>query len=843
MPMTGERRAALVRVMPKIVTGIVMGTGLAGLVYFGPPETYPVAQLLLFVTGFFVCQGLLVQHHARGVGISFNLTDIPMVIALFYLPPFWVVATKFVAAALFFGRRYIREDIGLLKPTFNTGLTTAGTAVAALYVQYMQLGPASSPETWLVLVSAIVLMGLVSTIFMSAMLYFMSGWAAVAKAWSGFTLTMVGPILAACVGVTFLVLLDATVWSGILIGLIVIAFVYLARSYMALRRQRQVLRELNDFTQLVVDSVSSKRLIDAMLGRLRDILSAESATVWVPASGRYAQIRLTSALDDAGLTDLDPIPDALQLAVMQSGTGVLISPKNGTAEQRAQLEAAGLRGAMLVPLRSGDEVYGCLSVADRIGGELSHFLPMDLQLLETIAANVGIAVQNERLLDQLRYDAYHDPLTGLPSRRRSLEALQEALSITVPGEVVAVLMFDVDSLHEINDALGHEAGDTALREFARRLQERAPAASFIGRIDSDEFILQTRLASTEAAIETARRLREGIQGPFEVGGVSVSLSAAVGVVTHPDFAADADELLKRVDGATRQAKDAPDGVQLYHAGLESESLRRIGLAADLRRALDKGRLEVHFQPKVRLDRSLENGGAVMGAEALVRWSHPTYGTVAPEEFIPIAASTGQLGQLTDTVLDQALRRSAEWAGEDGPLPMSVNLSPRTLADAEFPGRVAALLERHGVPPERLTFEITEDDVVSGEPRLTPALDRLHEMGVRLSVDDFGAGYSSLAYLRRLPVQEIKIDLRFVQGMATDDDDKAIVEAVLGLARHFAIDVVAEGIESHQTVEQLRELHCEAGQGYYFSRPLPPDRFAAWLDGQGWTRGQARLRVV
>jgi diguanylate cyclase (GGDEF)-like protein len=814
--------------MPNVVTATILVAGLAGLIYLGPPEDYPAAQLAVFVAAFFICQGLLVQHHARGAGISFNLTDIPLVIALFYLSPFWVVAAKCLAALLFYSRRYFKEDIPLMKPLFNVGMTTATTAATTLYVQYLGLGAASDPRTWLVLLSAIMLLGLATTIVLSAMLFFLSGWTAVVKAWLGFALTMVGPVLAACVGLIFLVLLDATIWSSVLIGLVVIGFVYLARSYMALRRQRHVLRELNDFTQLVVDSVRSKRLIDAMLGRLRDILSSESATVWVPASGRYPEIRLTSTLDDAGLTDLDPIPDALQQEVMDSGEGLLLSSKKGTRAQRETLESAELRGAMLVPLRSGDEVYGCLSVSDRIGGEISHFTTDDLRLLETIAANVGIAVQNERLLDQLRYDAYHDPLTGLPSRRRSLAALQEALSITVPGEVVAVLMFDVDSLHEINDALGHEAGDIALMEFAKRLKAHAPAASFIGRIDSDEFILQTRLASTDAAVETARRLRAALQGPFEVGGVAVSLSAAVGVVTHPDFAADADELLKRADGATRQAKNAADGVQLYHSGLESESLRRIGLAADLRRALDRGQLDVHFQPKVRLDRALGDPGSVIGAEALVRWPHPTFGLVAPEEFIPIAGSTGQLGQLTEMVLDEALRRAAEWAGEDGPLPMAVNLSPRTLADADFPDKVAALLERHSVRPERLTFEITEDDVVSGEPRLTPALDRLHEMGVRLSVDDFGTGYSSLAYLRRLPVQEIKIDLRFVQGMATDDADRAIVEAVLGLARHFAIDVVAEGIEAHQTVEQLRELHCEAGQGYYFSRPLPADRFAAWL---------------
>ncbi|MCC3763731.1 bifunctional diguanylate cyclase/phosphodiesterase [Glycomyces sp. TRM65418] len=831
------------RVLPWIITGLVLSFGAGALVWFGPPSGFPVIEFALLIAAFGVSQTLLIQHHARNLRISFNLTDIPLVVALVYLDPFWVIAARCLVSMFFYMGRYLREDIGVLKPLFNVGLTTSGTAVAVIFVQVIGLGGLDEPATWLVLVGAIVTTGVVTTVLISALLYSLSGWDSVAKAWIAFFVTMVGPVLAACVGVIFVLLLDATLWSVLLIGFVVVALVYLARSYMALRRQRHVLRELNDFTQLVVDSVRSKRLIDAMLGRLRDILSAESATVWVPKAGRYPEIRLTSTLDDTGLTDLDPVPDVLQRGVMESGVGVLLSPKNGTRAQKEALEAAGLRGAMLVPLRSGDEVYGCLSVADRIGGELSHFVPVDLQLLETIAANVGIAVQNERLLDQLRYDAYHDPLTGLPSRRRSLAALQEALSITVSGEVVAVLMFDVDSLHEINDALGHEAGDTALQEFAKRLKAHAPPASFIGRIDSDEFILQTRLASTDAAVETARRLRASLQGPFEVGGIAVSLSAAVGVVTHPDFAADADELLKRADSATRQAKNAADGVQLYHSGLESESLRRIGLAADLRRALERRQLEVHFQPKVRLDRALGEPGALIGAEALVRWPHPTFGLIAPEEFIPIAGSTGQLGQLTELVLDEALRRSAEWAGEDGPLPMAVNLSPRTLADADFPDKVAALLERHGVPAERLTFEITEDDVVSGEPRLTPALDRLHEMGVRLSVDDFGTGYSSLAYLRRLPVQEIKIDLRFVQGMATDDDDRAIVEAVLGLARHFAIDVVAEGIEAHQTVEQLRELHCEAGQGYYFSRPLPADRFAAWLDNRGGGRGQARLRAV
>jgi EAL domain-containing protein (putative c-di-GMP-specific phosphodiesterase class I) len=231
------------------------------------------------------------------------------------------------------------------------------------------------------------------------------------------------------------------------------------------------------------------------------------------------------------------------------------------------------------------------------------------------------------------------------------------------------------------------------------------------------------------------------------------------------------------------------------------------------------------------------------AEALVHWPHPKFGPLPPDEFIPIAASTGDLGRLTEMVVDEALRRSAELELADGPLPMAVNLSPRTLADVAFPDKVGALLERHGVPPERLTLEIPEHEIVSEELLLTPALSRLHEMGVRLSVDEFGSVKSTPAYLLRLPFQEIKIGAWFVGGMVTDTDDYATVEAALRLSRRLGIDSVAEGIEAHQTVEQLRELGCEAGQGYYFSRPLPPDRFAAWLRNRGGEGRSRRLRVI
>ena len=836
--MIHERFRTLLRVLPWVLTALVLAADAALLVIWRPPGAFPVLQVPLLIAAFVGAQNLILERDFRGHRLSLNLADIPLVVALFYLSPFWVVATRAVSSTIFYAGRYIRTDTGLLKPLFNIGISTFGASTAAAIVQHLGVGSAHAPRTWLVIVGSIVVTGIVTTVLLSLMLLLLGGWSSVVKAWVGFAMILGGPVVASTVGVIFLILIGATAWSAVPLAFVVLTVSLLARNYMRLSRQRHVLGELNTFTQLVADSVRSNRLIDATLGRLREILSAESATVWVPADGRTPEIRLTAGVDDAGLIDLDPVPERLQREVISGKQSMLITRKHGNRRQREELEAAGLRSAMLVPLRSGEDVYGCLSVADRIGGEMSYFKPVDLRLLETVAAHVSIAVDNSRLVDQLRHDAYHDPLTGLPNRRRSLDALQEALSITVPGEVVAVLMFDLDGMHEINDALGHEAGDALLAEFGRRLNAHAPDASFIGRIDSDEFLLQTRLPSTAAAAGTARRLREAVGGPFEFGGVAVDVSAAVGVVTHPDFATDADELLQRADTATRQAKSAADGVQAYHTGLESESLRRIGLAADLRRALDGADLQVHFQPKVRLE-----DGRLAGAEALVRWSHPTYGPVPPEEFIAIAGSTGQLGRLTEQVLDEALKRSAEWDFGSGPLPMAVNLSPRTLADGGFPDRVAERLAARGVPPGLLTFEITEDDMVADGSRLSPVLDRLHEMGVRLSVDDFGTGYSSLSYLRRLPIQEIKIDMRFVQGMDTDADDRAIVRAVLGLARHFDIDVVAEGIESHRTLEQLRELDCETGQGYYFSRPLSSDRFASWLRSQAGGVESGGLRVV
>jgi diguanylate cyclase (GGDEF)-like protein len=478
-----------------------------------------------------------------------------------------------------------------------------------------------------------------------------------------------------------------------------------------------------------------------------------------------------------------------------------------------------------VPLRSGDAVIGSLEVVGRLSAGAS-FEEVDVRLLESVASNVAIAVENSRLVDRLRFDAYHDALTGLPNRRRVTGALDESITVRAPGEVVAVLQFDVDGLRDVNDSLGYASGDKLVAEVARRLRSFAPAAALVGRVGGDEFVVTLRTSSANAAVELADELRQQLQDPMVFDTLTLDVNTAIGVVVHPDHGTDSATLLQRADVASQAAKNRADGVQLFNPALESRSVRRLGLAGDLRRALDDEQLEIYFQPKVALrDRRL------VGVECLARWEHPAHGSVAPEDFVAVAEHTGQLNRLTEVVLREGLRHCRHWDDASRPLSIAVNLSARTLVDPGFPDRVAELLEEYGVAPERLTFEIAENGVVGGLDRPMPILHRLHDLGVRLAVDDFGTGSSSLAYLRRLPVDEVKIDRSFVQGMATDPGDLAIVRAVVDLSRHFGLTVVAEGVESELTLGLLEEIGCDIGQGFLFSRPLPFERLEAWFGAQ------------
>jgi diguanylate cyclase (GGDEF)-like protein len=596
-----------------------------------------------------------------------------------------------------------------------------------------------------------------------------------------------------------------------------------------------------ELTRGIANTPHDGTLADAFLGRVREMLQAEYATLWVPGRGRHPEVLLSAKVDYNALLDVAATPLALRQRAFESGETLAVGPKLGVEQMRAALRQAGAKDAIIVPLRAGSVVIGCLEAANRLGGT-SYFGPEDVRLLETIGAHAAVAVENSRLVERLRFDAYHDALTALPNRRRVTEGLEESLAVRTPDEVVAVLLFDITGLRDVNESLGRAAGDQLLVEVAGRLREAAPSAALVGRIGGDAFAVTLRVPDEEAAVALAGELRDRLRRPLTVGPLTLDVDAGVGVVVHPEHGADPTALLRRADVATQAAKRMASGVQLFNQALESGSARRLGLAADLRLALDNDELEVHFQPKVSIaDRRL------VGVECLARWEHPAHGSVQPADFVAVAEHTGLLGRLTEAVLVAGLRRARQWAEAGHPLPVAVNLSSRTLVDPEFPVRVERLLAEHGVAPELLTFEITEDGA-AGLDRPLPVLHRLAALGVQLAVDDFGTGYSSLAYLRQLPVQEVKIDKTFVQGMATDAGDLAIVRTVVDLSRHFGLVVVAEGVESELTLNLLMEMGCDIGQGFLFSRPLPYERLEAWLaaqtDAEPSPAGQVRrLRAV
>ncbi|MEN3308603.1 MAG: hypothetical protein V7603_4805 [Micromonosporaceae bacterium] len=781
----------------------------------------PWPETLLFLALFAVAAGTDLQVEVRRHGVGFSLTEIPMLVALFYLPPLSILLVRLtVSLVLQIRRRVVPEKLG-----FNLANYAVGTAAAALIVSAFGTLHLTDPVSWLVLLLAVTVGDLASIAGVIGVITLVQGGMSVRRVLRTAAPGVIVGEINAVVGLLVLLAIQRSPWAILPLACLAAVLIVMYRAYARFLRQHKSLAELYDLTRVIGETRHDGTLADLLLVRVRELLNAESATLWLSAQGRYPETLLSARADDGGLIDISATPEALRRQAVETGLTVAAGPKLGDDQGRAELREHSVKDVIVVPLRSGTAVIGCLEVSGRMG-DYATFTEDDVRLLETVAAQAAVAVENTRLVDRLRFDAHHDALTGLPNRRRMLAALEEAVKVRAPGEVVAALEFDVAGLRDVNDSLGHTAGDTLLAEVARRLRALAPPAALVARVGGDEFIVMLRMPSAEAAMDLAGELRQGLQDPMPIGSLSLDVDAAVGIVIHPDHGSEPATLLQRADVATHAAKAMSSAVQLFNLGLESRSARRLGLAGDLRRALENDEIDVHFQPKVSL-----RTRQLVGVECLARWEHPGHGSVAPQDFVAVAEHTGLLSRLTEVVLIEGLRRCRQWADASRPLNVAVNLSPRTLMDPGFPNRVKGLLDVYGVDPGQLTLEITEDGVITETDRPLPTLRRLHEMGVRLSVDDFGTGYSSLSYLRRLPVQEVKIDQSFVQGMATDPGDLAIVRAVVDLSRHFGLTVVAEGVESEIMLTRLEDIGCDIGQGFLFSRPLPFDRLEAWFAQQ------------
>jgi diguanylate cyclase (GGDEF)-like protein len=447
-------------------------------------------------------------------------------------------------------------------------------------------------------------------------------------------------------------------------------------------------------------------------------------------------------------------------------------------------------------------------------------------------ARVAIAFRDVRGLTEARRLAGTDDLTSLPNRRQFMGRTDDAIeAIRTSGGSLAVLMLDLDNFKQLNDTLGHHAGDVLLRMIGPRLEQALRGKHIVARLGGDEFAILVHPAPDETAvIGIAQRILGILREPFDVHGLALRVTGSLGIAQFPDNARDADELMRHADIAMYQAKTGRNGYDFYARERDTHSRERLALAAELATALERRGIEVHYQPKA--DAATRR---IVGVEALVRWRRADGTLAPPAEFVSAAEHAGLSRALTGEVLDQALGeiRDLRDAGHD--LHVAVNTTVADLLDGAFPDQVERALAKHGLPADALVLEITESSVLADPDRIGNILDRLRRLGIELSLDDFGTGYSSLAHLKSLPVAELKIDRSFVARMCTDATDSAIVFAMIQLGRKLGIRVVAEGVEDRWTWDALRELDCDLIQGFLLSRPVAGDKLRSQLDAQARAR--------
>ena len=813
-----------------IFTGVVVICAAAvywfGVHGLGPLPTTVQIPWGLFVVAFAATEMAVVHLHVRRSAQTFSLSEVPLVIGLFFIAPHLLIAARLLGAApaLFFVRRQRS-----VKLAFNLASLATETATAIVIFRTLLHGtsPASGSARFAAFAAAVGA-GLVGTLLVGLVSSLHEGQLKPAL-WRRMLATGAVSFTAnaslGLVAVTILQLDMSALWYL----LVVLAIVFLAyRGYSTVHRRHEDLELLYDFTRAVGGALHVESVGLRLLVRARDLLRAENAELILENlqdDGPATRFRLT------GDERVERQPDteiARQLrAAVGDGDSLALPRTTRDDAQRALLDHLGVKDAVLVRVDAEGDVSGTVLVSNRLGDVLT-FSGEDVRLLQTLANHASVALANGRLVDQLteqaserEHEALHDALTGLPNRtmfQRELTAV-----IASPGSKAAVLLMDLNGFKDVNDTLGHQAGDLLLRDIGGRLQRALEGTGFVARLGGDEFaVLLPGVGGELAAKTVAHEVLSVLEQQTTIEGVRVDIGASIGITLCPTHGDEATALLRRADVAMYAAKSTHAPIEIYSADRDTHSPQRLALVGELRSTLEGGDLRVVYQPKADL-----RTGRVVGVEALARWNHAGRGFVPPDEFVGVAERSGLIQTLTRHVLRTALAQCRLWRLSGLPLNVSVNLSARSLLP-ELPSEVARILGETGVAATALTLEITESSIMADPGRTGQVLEELSAMGVGISIDDFGTGYSSLTYLKRLPVDEIKIDKSFVMAMARHEGDAAIVRSTVDLGRNLGLRVVAEGIEDAAMWTALTTLGCDMAQGYYLSPPLTPTEFDAWL---------------
>lgn len=460
----------------------------------------------------------------------------------------------------------------------------------------------------------------------------------------------------------------------------------------------------------------------------------------------------------------------------------------------------------------------------------------EITILEENFSMLAEAVQTEN--QALTYQALHDPLTELPNRKLLHNRLQqEILRGERSSKQFVLIMSDLNRFKEINDTLGHHIGDLILQQTAERLFNIFRKTDTVARIGGDEFAILLSETNIEQAKILTRKVLEDFNEAFIVDGHTLNVGISIGLAEFPTHGDDVNILIQRADVAMYLAKQNKIGYSIYDPNKDTHSIGPLALMSELREAIEKELLEIHFQPNVNLA-----SDKVTGVEALLRWNHPQRGFIKPDEFIPLAEQTGLIKPLTKWVIEKSIAQCAEWRNNNIDLTMSINLSIHNLHDSKLLQHLQNVISEYNLPPEYITLEIAEGDIMSEPVRARETLKKIKNTGIKLSIDDFGTGYSSLSYIKQLPIDEIKIDRSFIMEMVEDTDDDIIVKATINLAHNLGLKIVAEGVHNRQTWARLKELNCDVIQGHYISEPISADELTAWITTDDW-KNKSKIGLI
>jgi diguanylate cyclase (GGDEF)-like protein len=787
-----------------------------------PGHTRPVSFLLLLgvLTALLAAEAINLQFEFRGQGIAWSASEFALVLALVEVGGVWTAAARAVGVAVVL----VVQRFPAAKTIFNIGVSVLEVCVAVAILDLLPVGSISSPTTWGSYLLAIFAANVVGALCLAAAITLTQSYPGRALWTSLFVpMVLVSP-MAVVVGLAVLLLVHVTAWTWLLILPLMVVLALLYRRFGTVTREGQILERVYEFARRVeqvgTDEDGTRRIVEAV----KELLNADRVALWLPPYLDEGPRLVVASEDGRGWYDGPGDPDDLIRRRATEGAvdgPVLISLHRATEVEAVALARRGAEDLLAAPVATAAGEPGYLEVCDR-HNDVFTFADGDRAALDSMLTHVNAAIRQQQLLTQIRYDADHDRLTGLPNRQRLAAEIDQLLAEDPVAGRAGLILASLDNYTEVTDTLGHAASDELLLVTAGLLREHAPPQALLARMEGEQFAVLLPGLSLPATERAARRLREATSTRSRVAGLDLEVTLTIGVAAAPVHGADAGTLMQRADVALL-AGAGKSGVASYHPVLDQQSLRRLQLGTELEQAMADGEISVVFQPIIDARTS-----DIVSVETLVRWAHPRYGSVAPDEFIHLAEQIGRIGPLTDHVLDLALARCRRWLDRDIALSVAVNLSARCLTEPDLVDRVRRALRRHAVPGELLTLELTEGSVVDDSVRSSSVLTDLHALGLRLSMDDFGTGYSSLSQLRHLPIDEVKIDKSFVLGMSTTQSESFIARSIIELAHNLGLRVVAEGVEDELTRNLLAEMGCDKLQGFLVSRPLADERLEKWI---------------